>query len=98
MKTNQEVISETLLKIKFYKQQKDYYNRQIEKYKSLRHLNNKNIKIMKKELEKYVEKGVRMADIEAVDCDQCLQPTWADDLYDGLCSTCSQNDLSGFFE
>jgi len=39
-----------------------------------------------------------MADIEAVDCDQCLQPTWADMLYDGLCSTCSQNDLSGFFE
>jgi len=39
-----------------------------------------------------------MKDIEAVDCDQCLQPTWADDLYDGLCSTCSQNDLSGFFE
>jgi hypothetical protein len=39
-----------------------------------------------------------MADIEAVDCDQCLQPTWADALYDGLCSTCSQNDLSGFFE
>jgi len=39
-----------------------------------------------------------MTDIPAVDCDQCLQPTWADDLYDGLCSICSQNDLSGFFE
>jgi hypothetical protein len=98
MKTNQEIISETLLKIRFYKNQKDYYNRQIEKYRSLRHLNNKNTKIMEKQLEKYVEKGVLMGDIPVVDCEQCLQPVWENDLYDGLCSTCSQNDLSGFFE
>jgi len=39
-----------------------------------------------------------MADIPVVDCDQCLQPVWEDELYDGLCKNCNQNDLSGFFE
>jgi len=53
---------------------------------------------MEKQLEKYVEKGVLMGDIPVVDCEQCLQPVWENDIYDGLCSTCSQNDLSGFFE
>ena len=39
-----------------------------------------------------------MGDIPVVDCDQCLQPVWEDETYDGLCKNCSQNDLSGFFE
>jgi len=39
-----------------------------------------------------------MADIPVVDCDQCLQPVWEDELYDGLCKNCNQNDLSEFFE
>ena len=39
-----------------------------------------------------------MADIPVVDCDQCLQPVWENELYDGLCKNCNQNDLSGFFE
>lgn len=98
MKTNQEIITETLLKIRYFKQRKDYYNRQIEKYRSLRYINDKNTKIMERQLEKYVEKGVLMGDIPVVDCDQCLQPVWEDELYDGLCKNCNQNDLSGFFE
>ena len=98
MKTNQEIISETLLKIRFYKNQKDYYNRQIEKYRSLRHLNNKNTKIMEKQLEEYIHKGVIMADINVQDCDQCLNPYWEDQLENGLCPTCGENDLASFFE
>ena len=39
-----------------------------------------------------------MGDIPVVDCDQCLQPVWEDETYDGLCKNCSQNDLSGLFE
>ena len=39
-----------------------------------------------------------MTDIPAIECLQCLRPIWEDEAYDGLCQTCSQNDLSGFFE
>jgi len=98
MKTNQEILTETLLKLNYSKKQQDYYNRQIEKYRSLRHIVNKNIKMFEKELEKNIERGIIMGDIPVVDCDQCLQPVWENEIYDGLCKNCSQNDLSGFFE
>jgi len=39
-----------------------------------------------------------MKDIPVVDCDQCLNPYWEDELTLGLCPTCNTNDLSGFFE
>lgn len=37
-------------------------------------------------------------DIPVEDCDQCLNPFWADQLTDGLCPTCGVNDLESFFE
>ena len=49
-------------------------------------------------IEYVAEEEQKMTDIPAVDCDQCLQPTWADDLYDGLCPTCGVNDLESFFK
>ena len=39
-----------------------------------------------------------MADINVQDCDQCLNPYWEDQLENGLCPTCGQNDLASFFE
>jgi len=39
-----------------------------------------------------------MADINVQDCDQCLNPYWEDQLENGLCPTCGENDLASFFE
>ena len=39
-----------------------------------------------------------MADINVQDCDQCLNPYWEDQLKNGLCPTCGENDLASFFE
>ena len=40
-----------------------------------------------------------MKDIPVVDCEQCWNPHWEDQLdSNGLCPTCNTNDLSGFFE
>ena len=36
--------------------------------------------------------------IPVEDCDQCLNPYWQDQLTDGLCSSCSVDDVAGFFE
>ena len=98
MKTNQEIVAENLLKLNYCKKQKDYYNREVEKYRSLRNIANKNIKIFERELEKNIEKGIIMGDILVKDCDQCLNPFYEDQLTEGLCPNCSENDLSSFFE
>ena len=37
-------------------------------------------------------------DIPVVDCDLCWNPYWEDQLTDGLCPTCGENDLESFFE
>jgi len=37
-------------------------------------------------------------EIPVQDCDQCLNPFWADKLQNGLCPNCSENDLESFFE
>ena len=34
-------------------------------------------------------------EIEVQDCDQCWNPYWADQLTDGLCVTCKDNEYAG---
>ena len=37
-------------------------------------------------------------DIFVQDCDQCLNPFYEDQLSEGLCPNCGENDLASFFE